>query len=235
MSDDFPILKDQALTICRLQTKFNQGLDKDWPTSPTLKRDDMMAVIVELGERADHLGYKWWKAQTPDKAQADMELIDVLHFALSDIIEVLAIDGNKEPVDAAADMLYEATRNCNSEMQTDEKWLLRLTAYEGRPDLERPLAFGPESLRTLMSMLYKAYGNGQEVFVHYIGKNALNKLRQLRGYKEGTYIKEWQGEEDNEVMTRLLMAERHRLTDSDALEKAVSILIDHYDKNIAQQ
>jgi len=38
----------------------------------------------------------------------------------------------------------------------------------------------------------------------YLGKNALNALRQDKGYKEGTYIKMWNGEEDNVHMLRLI-------------------------------
>ena len=38
----------------------------------------------------------------------------------------------------------------------------------------------------------------------YFGKNVLNAFRQNNGYKEGTYIKIWNGEEDNVVMMRLL-------------------------------
>jgi len=43
-----------------------------------------------------------------------------------------------------------------------------------------------------------------ELYALYIGKNALNKFRQDHGYKEGTYIKEWNGEEDNVVMMDIL-------------------------------
>ena len=38
----------------------------------------------------------------------------------------------------------------------------------------------------------------------YIGKNCLNQFRQDHGYKEGTYIKVWNGSEDNVVMVKLL-------------------------------
>ncbi|MFY9093562.1 deoxyuridinetriphosphatase, partial [Aliarcobacter butzleri] len=38
----------------------------------------------------------------------------------------------------------------------------------------------------------------------YIGKNCLNQFRQDNGYKEGTYIKVWNGNEDNVVMVDLL-------------------------------
>jgi hypothetical protein len=37
----------------------------------------------------------------------------------------------------------------------------------------------------------------------YVGKNILNRFRQDHGYKEGHYIKVWNGEEDNVAMKRL--------------------------------
>ncbi|HHD80434.1 MAG TPA: dUTPase, partial [Campylobacterales bacterium] len=43
-----------------------------------------------------------------------------------------------------------------------------------------------------------------ELYQLYIGKNILNKFRQDYGYKEGTYIKVWNGLEDNLVMQNIL-------------------------------
>jgi hypothetical protein len=43
-----------------------------------------------------------------------------------------------------------------------------------------------------------------ELFRQYVGKNTLNFFRQDHGYKEGSYIKEWHGEEDNEVLAQLV-------------------------------
>jgi hypothetical protein len=37
-----------------------------------------------------------------------------------------------------------------------------------------------------------------------VGKNTLNFFRQDHGYKEGSYIKIWNGEEDNEVLAALV-------------------------------
>ena len=37
----------------------------------------------------------------------------------------------------------------------------------------------------------------------YVGKNILNQFRQDNGYKDDTYIKVWNGEEDNVVMKRI--------------------------------
>ena len=36
----------------------------------------------------------------------------------------------------------------------------------------------------------------------YVGKNILNQFKSDHGYKEGHYIKVWNGEEDNSVMKR---------------------------------
>lgn len=37
----------------------------------------------------------------------------------------------------------------------------------------------------------------------YAGKNALNRLRQLRGYQHGHYHKQWGGQQDNEHLALL--------------------------------
>ena len=43
-----------------------------------------------------------------------------------------------------------------------------------------------------------------ELFRQYVGKNTLNFFRQDHGYKEGSYIKVWHGEEDNEVLAKVV-------------------------------
>ena len=43
-----------------------------------------------------------------------------------------------------------------------------------------------------------------ELFRQYVGKNVLNFFRQDNGYKNGSYIKEWHGKEDNEVLVEIL-------------------------------
>jgi hypothetical protein len=44
----------------------------------------------------------------------------------------------------------------------------------------------------------------QTLYKLYVGKNILNQFRQDNGYKDGSYIKVWAGEEDNVVMKRVL-------------------------------
>ena len=44
------------------------------------------------------------------------------------------------------------------------------------------------------------------LYTAYVGKNVLNFFRQDHGYKEGTYIKDWGGREDNEHLADLVAA-----------------------------
>jgi len=46
----------------------------------------------------------------------------------------------------------------------------------------------------------------ETLYVAYIGKNVLNFFRQDNGYKDGSYIKEWDGREDNEHLVELSAA-----------------------------
>ena len=46
--------------------------------------------------------------------------------------------------------------------------------------------------------------NLNELYSKYIGKNVLNFFRQDHGYKEGSYVKEWDGKEDNEHLAEIL-------------------------------
>ena len=43
-----------------------------------------------------------------------------------------------------------------------------------------------------------------QLYQIYMAKNVLNKFRQDHGYKEGEYIKLWDGKEDNVVMFEII-------------------------------
>jgi hypothetical protein len=46
--------------------------------------------------------------------------------------------------------------------------------------------------------------NLEALYKLYIGKNILNQFRQDHGYKDGSYIKIWNGQEDNVIMQNIL-------------------------------
>ena len=62
------------------------------------------------------------------------------------------------------------------------------------------------------SMSFRDFGNLMQLidfdfdslYRHYVGKNVLNFFRQDHGYKDGSYVKVWNGREDNEHLSELL-------------------------------
>ena len=62
-------------------------------------------------------------------------------------------------------------------------------------------AFNAKALADCMSLMNMDL---DELFRQYVGKNTLNFFRQDHGYKDGSYIKIWHGEEDNEVLANLV-------------------------------
>lgn len=64
---------------------------------------------------------------------------------------------------------------------------------------------------------------------YYFGKNVLNQFRQDNGYKEKTYIKVWDGEEDNIVMIKFINSVE------DAQYKEIYNYLDKIYKNIKEK
>ena len=60
------------------------------------------------------------------------------------------------------------------------------------------------NLALFESILLDCGMNWLELYRQYVGKNVLNVFRQDHGYKAGTYIKIWNGREDNEHLVEIL-------------------------------
>ena len=223
----------QARQLVDMQVAFNQVIDPDYPANPKVKRDDVKAILVELGEYFEHTAYKWWKKQDADWDQANMELIDILHFGISDAVEqACQYETDVETALAqVAQLIYYSFES--PDQVEDGKDLVVAMALDGAG--AHKLVCGEAFFAALAGMLVEAYGDADTVYLTYVGKNALNKLRQERGYKQGTYIKIWQGEEDNEVMMRMLSGQREDITAAEQpLNFAFTLLLSHYDEQIAE-
>ena len=73
----------QAATMLKLQDHLNSMINPAWVTSGSRF---LRAAFVESAEALEHHGWKWWKKQTIDLPQVQMELVDILHFYLSHTI-----------------------------------------------------------------------------------------------------------------------------------------------------
>jgi dimeric dUTPase (all-alpha-NTP-PPase superfamily) len=193
----------QLLTMLALQGALNSAVNPEWVTAgyPFLR-----AAYVESGEAMDHYGWKWWKKQTPDTEQFGVELIDILHFYLSHMLII-----NDGDLDDAATRIEQSTvsesRGHVRGVTFDNQWYsFGEMDVQSRVELLGAMAAVRRASWPLLYSLFNTAGMTDEyVFDTYVGKNVLNMFRQANGYKEGTYIKDWFGKEDNQVMSGLLV------------------------------
>lgn len=159
-------MQDQINTYIHPEWK-NQGFD--WG----------QAIVDECMEIHGHLGWKWWKKDYQvglhegNRKQVQLEVIDILHFIVSDWY----VKGWEQ----------HAKENLNDTCQVDPiDYCLRR--------MQRDI--GNEVTSTAFNIWTNlAHGTGltkQQILETYTQKFVLNKFRQDHGYKTGEYCKEWQ-------------------------------------------
>lgn len=174
-------------TMSRMQEAHNEQVHPDWKTQGY---EYYRAIWVECAELLDHFGWKWWKQQHPDLDQVKLEIVDIWHFALSDLIRADTLTD-----ELASPLVFEPESDSNDPVA----FRLAVEALAQATLVERAFSIAPfvEVMRTL-PMGY------QELFSMYVGKNVLNNFRQDHGYKTGEYQKLWAGREDNEHLVEVL-------------------------------
>lgn len=192
------ISQQQLATMLSLQDKMNAKVNPQWLTAGY---GYLRAAMIESVEAIEHHGWKWWKAQQKDLPQLQMELVDIWHFALSASL----IDYQGDAVAAAAalsDQLAETHTQVVFDGHTyhcDQMSLLdNLELMAGLCAAKR------FSVPLFMLIVDQAEMTTDELYRQYVGKNILNFFRQDNGYKEGTYTKLWNGQEDNEHLVEVL-------------------------------
>jgi hypothetical protein len=157
------------------------------------------AVWIECGELIDHYGYKWWKKQEHDVEQVKLEIIDIWHFGMSALFRE-----GKSIAELADEINAELEAHQPSDLGVREATeAVALHSLQTR-------SFSPAHFRDLM---LAADMDFDELYAAYVGKNVLNFFRQDHGYKEGTYVKTWQGREDNEHLAELVSLLDHGAED----------------------
>ena len=181
---------DQAIamlnTMVRMQDEHNCQVHAEWRTQGY---EYYRAIWVECAEMLDHFGWKWWKKQVPDADQVKLELVDIWHFALSEMLRAETLDDGMGPVLAAVETGPGDAHAFRLAIEALAATSLNTRSFELPPFIDA------------MRELPMSYA---ELFDLYIGKNVLNRLRQNNGYQSGTYVKTWNGREDNEHLVEIL-------------------------------
>ena len=196
----------QQLTVmAEMQDRHNRLVHPQWQRQG---HDYYRAVWVECAELLDHFGWKWWKKQSADIDQVKLEVIDIWHFGLSELLRANQVDqGLAERFIAALDDSSEADFRAAVEH-------LALSC----------LATKQFDLEAFAGVMHALPIDFEDLYRRYMAKNVLNAFRQNHGYQDGTYRKRWHdGREDNE----------HLIEIADALEPDTSSFEERLDAALA--
>ena len=179
-------MKQQIMTMLDLQNDMNTKVHADWRAQDF---EWYRAIWVECAELLDHYGWKWWKKQTPDVDQIALELVDIWHFGLS--LMLLSNDSK----DVMADQVEEVFMS----PVTSDDFAIDLESFT-----EKTLTTKDFDLHGFARLMAGINMDFETLYVGYVGKNVLNFFRQDYGYKDGSYVKQWNGVEDNEHLVQIV-------------------------------
>ena len=177
-------LREKIKEMLDLQNKINETVHPHWREQ---NFEWYRAIWVECAELLDHYGWKWWKKQSPNQAQIELELVDIWHFGLSILLSNYDI---------------EKSISLISEGMIDQRGSgkFRENLEDFTSNTLQTRSFDLKRFNQVMNDVGLTF---EKLYVGYISKNVLNSFRQDKGYQAGTYIKDWGGIEDNEYLIRL--------------------------------
>lgn len=170
-----------------MQDRMNQRVHPQWIEQGY---EWYRAVWIECGELMDHQGYKWWKKQDCDLEQVQLEIVDIWHFGMSALFTA-----GRSHEEIAASMVAELAA-------TEPKPSNVLTATEALA--AHALTSRSFSVALFRDLLVAGGLDFVSLYRQYVGKNVLNFFRQDHGYKDGSYLKTWNGQEDNVHLVEIL-------------------------------
>lgn len=173
-------------TMIALQHSMNTTVHPQWAEQ---RFSWGRAIMVEGVEALEHYGWKWWKKQDPDMPQVRMELVDIWHFIMSYYVE--------RHGDRALQMIQQ-------DLDHSSNYWKDRPAQLNFDKLIQEAAMGGIHLPVFAALMHQCDLSWDELYRQYIGKNVLNMFRQAHGYKQGTYVKVWNGREDNAVLIDLM-------------------------------
>lgn len=204
---------DKIALMLQLQADLNEATNGDKWTSGITKNNKVInwkrCIYMECAEMIDSFSWKHWKNidKEADWANLQIEVVDVWHFIMS-----LAIEQDAQNAQGGIGVIASAI----AAVESFEKILAKNGLFVNENEImEKIEAIMLESLLKKEFHLEKLVNDFFDLVVMsgldletlyklYVGKNILNQFRQDHGYKDGSYIKVWSGEEDNVVMQRVL-------------------------------
>jgi len=203
---------DKILQMLELQQELNDATNGlGWENRMTKNGkviDWKRCIYLECAELIESYPWKHWKNidAKPDYANIKIEVVDIWHFIMSQALEDYKI-GDLGTIDTLAKNIHDLPNFSTFTVEIKENFK---DYYEQIAVVEVLIKtlFCENSTQNLMEafidIAIQSGLNLDTLYKLYVGKNILNKFRQDHGYKDGSYIKIWNGEEDNVIMQRYL-------------------------------
>ena len=193
--------------ICSMQNELNIYLNPKWKTA---NYDFRLAASQELSELIDHLPWKWWKAaKEVDMAQAKLEVVDITHFIIADLLKYferpelvarMILDTETAYEQAKRDKIVKLVVSDRLATNFDGSVNGRISESKSFDEIikrtfklqARLVNCSSIYLPDVLIELWDLYDlELKEIAKIYFSKNTLNMFRYENGYREGTYIKIW--------------------------------------------
>ena len=174
-------------------------------------------IVLEASEAIDSLDWKHWKAGNTDILNFRVELVDLWHFLMSVEIYIRSHMKALPEIEVTICELHYSSNTFEKTAQTSMmkliKHALTITDLVGDIDpyvtsvnvypISKDYAGALKVLNKMYNILFTlecVFYNGSMNTIRdaYLVKNCLNVFRQNHGYADGTYIKIWDNQEDNE-------------------------------------
>ena len=159
----------QLQAMFQLQAAMNYRVDPNWTDA---RYPYLRAVVVEAAEAIEHHGWKWWKQQHRDLGQLQMELVDIWHFLLSEIL--LRNGGDEDKARLYLEAAYERqspTRRLQFDGQ--EYPLEELELLDLLQALIGTAAAGRVELGLFAEIMSGCELDWPELYKQYVSKNVL--------------------------------------------------------------
>jgi len=203
---------NKILQMLQLQQQLNDATNGEgWEKGVTKNEkiiDWKRCTYLECAELIESYPWKHWKNidAKPDYANIQIEAVDIWHFIMSQGLEDYKMQnlGSIEDLAKNINTLENFSTFTANITPTTKNYYEQIEVVEV---LMKTLFCGDSTEALMESFLNVAVQSGlnlDALYKLYVGKNILNKFRQDHGYKEGTYIKIWNGEEDNVTMQSIL-------------------------------
>lgn len=186
-TEDEVTLRSRLQSMLELQDGINSKIRPDWRNANNAW---FRAIWTECAELVDHIGWKWWKHQSPDIPQVHLELVDIFHFGLSELLQ------QHRTAQSAAKQLLEPYvaygRRGTAGIEDSAERIALVEAFATSVLTARRF-----DLTAFCELATAVHLEEEMLYEMYVGKNVLNGFRQDHGYKSGSYVKTWDGREDN--------------------------------------